>query len=284
MLVNTFSHIQGIGLKTEQRFWQAGITEWQDFFAPLPLKFSAAKLDFIQTQLHLSQQNLPCNPSYFTRLLAAHQHWRLFPHFRHRTLYLDIESTGIGGYNDHITTIATYDGRSIACYVHGDNLHDFITDVAQYDVLITYNGTCFDIPFIEQHFGIQLHQAHIDLRYVLHKLGYKGGLKGCEKQLGLDRGELDGVDGSFAVLLWHEYLQSADPRLLQTLLAYNIEDAVNLEVLMVAAYNLNVQETPFLSSHQLSYPSRPSLPFQPDSKIVERLKRQVAGRDGAHSH
>lgn len=274
MLTNTFSHIQGIGLKTEQRFWQAGITNWQAFFAPLPLNFSAAKLDFIQTQLQLSQKNFDGNPSYFTRLLAVNQHWRLFPHYRPRTLYLDIESTGLGDHNDHITTIATYDGRSISCYVHGDNLHDFITDVAKYDVLVTYNGKCFDIPFIEQYFGVRLDQAHIDLRYVLHKLGYRGGLKGCEKQLGLDRGELDGVDGYFAVLLWQEYQENGDPKVLETLLAYNIEDAVNLEVLMVEAYNLNLKDTPFLASHKLLYPLRPPLPYSADAKVVDRVKKR----------
>jgi len=51
-------------------------------------------------------------------------------------------------------------------------------------------------------FGIELNQVHIDLRYVLRSLGYTGGLKGCEKQAGIDRGNLEGVDGYFAVLLW----------------------------------------------------------------------------------
>ncbi len=277
MLTNTFSHIQGIGLKTEQRFWQAGILNWNAFLAePLPLHLSPGKRDFIRIQLEHSKNNLAGTPSYFTSLLSANQHWRLFPHYRHTALFLDIESTGLGDYNDHITTIATYDGSKIKYYVHGRNLDDFVRDVTRYDVLITYNGKCFDIPFIEQYFGIRMMQAHIDLRYVLHRLGYKGGLKGCEKQLGLHRGDLDGVDGYFAVLLWQEYQESNDPKVLETLLAYNIEDAVNLEVLMVEAYNLNLKETPFFASHRLPYPARPSLPFKADMKVVERIKKRAA--------
>ena len=66
---------------------------------------------------------------------------------------------------------------------------------------MTYNGKSFDIPFIESHFGAKLTHAHIDLRYILASLGYRGGLKGCEKQLGIDRGDLKNVDGYFAVLL-----------------------------------------------------------------------------------
>jgi uncharacterized protein YprB with RNaseH-like and TPR domain len=52
-----------------------------------------------------------------------------------------------------------------------------------------YNGKTFDVPFIEKYFGIRMNHAHIDLRYVLKSLGYAGGLKRCEKALGLDRGE-----------------------------------------------------------------------------------------------
>ena len=32
-----------------------------------------------------------------------------------------------------------------------------------------------------------------------NSLGFKGGLKGCERQLGLDRGNLKDIDGFFAV-------------------------------------------------------------------------------------
>lgn len=44
--------------------------------------------------------------------------------------------------------------------------------------------------------------------YVLKNLRYVDELKGCEKQLGSDRGELDRADGYFAVLLWFEFHQT----------------------------------------------------------------------------
>ena len=47
--------------------------------------------------------------------------------------------------------------------------------------------------------------------------------------MGLDRGYLEGVDGYFAVLLWREYELYHDQEALETLLAYNIADTVNLE-------------------------------------------------------
>lgn len=167
---------------------------------------------------------------YFAGHLPSREHWRLFPEFRGRIAYLDIETTGMSGFG-HITTIALYDGQRIRHYVHGENLEQFGRDIGDYELLVTYSGKCFDLPFIRSTMGLPMDQAHIDLRYVLKSLGYGGGLKGCEKKLGLDRGELDGVDGFMAVLLWRDYLASGNPRSLETLLAYNIQDVVNLETL-----------------------------------------------------
>jgi uncharacterized protein len=56
--------------------------------------------------------------------------------------------------------------------------------------------------FIENYFGIQLNHALIDLRYALGSLGYKGGLKGCERQLGMDKGDLRDVDGFFMAVFY----------------------------------------------------------------------------------
>ncbi len=39
------------------------------------------------------------------------------------------------------------------------------------------------------------------------------------------------VDGFFAILLWQEYKNRQNRKALETLLSYNIQDAVNLEYL-----------------------------------------------------
>lgn len=212
------------------------------------------------------------NPAYFSNQLPANQSWRLFPEFRKSTVYLDIETTGLErDYND-ITTIALYDGTTIQTYVQGQNLDDFVDDIQKYNVIVSYNGKCFDIPFIEQYFNIQLNHAQIDLRYVLGSLGYKGGLKGCERQLGMDRGDLSDVDGFFAVLLWNEYKKSWNQKVLDTLLAYNVQDTVNLENLMVTAYNLKLKATPFYHTHRMPSPSVPDNPYVADLKTVDTIK------------
>ena len=43
-LKNTFIHIPGIGIKTEERLWDSGILDWYDFIEPFEINLSH-KLD-----------------------------------------------------------------------------------------------------------------------------------------------------------------------------------------------------------------------------------------------
>jgi uncharacterized protein len=201
MLQHTFCHITGIGLKTEETLWDAGLTDWSVFLDRCDRVEPLARKEMIRQAVDASMARLARrDAAYFSAALPTHLHWRLFPDFRDKTAYIDIETTGLGFYCD-ITTIALYDGASVRYYVNGRNLENFVDDILDYDTIITYNGKCFDVPFIEKFFRIRMNQAHIDLRYVLKSLGYGGGLKGCERQLGIDRGDITGVDGFFAVRL-----------------------------------------------------------------------------------
>jgi len=276
MLKNTFIHIPGIGIKTEERLWDSGILDWDDFKEPFEINLSHKKLESIERYLQESRKHIVDNsPKYFEYLLPANMHWRMFPEFRSSTVYLDIETTGLKMWGFKITTISLYDGESIFYYVNGQNLEDFEKDIKRYKLIITYNGKSFDIPFIESHFDITLTQAHIDLRYILASLGLSGGLKGCERQLGIDRKDLEDVDGYFAVLLWYDYIRNENLKALETLLAYNIQDTVNLETLMVLTYNMKLKDTPFLQTHQLPILPQPDIPFKADRKTIDRIKGQI---------
>ena len=278
MLKNTFIHIPGIGVKTEERMWNSGILDWNDFSEPFPVNLSQNRMAHLKPYIQDSREHLETgNPKYFEESLPSNLHWRMFPEFRDSAVYLDIETTGLDSWGNDITSIALYDGETISYYVNGRNLDDFTDDIQQYKVIVTYNGKSFDIPFIESYFGISLPHAHIDLRYILASLGYRGGLKGCEKQLGIARGDLEDIDGYFAVLLWDDFQRNNNQKALETLLAYNIEDTVNLETLMVIAYNMKLKETPFLQTHQLSVPSQPDIPFETDLKTIDRIRRQIWG-------
>lgn len=274
MLTNTFCHLLGIGEKTERNLWGAGVTCWDSIVTQAGIKLSRALRESWSDHMQESIDNhANRNPNYFEQKLPTNQRWRLYGTFQDVTAFLDIETTGLHG--GEITTITLYDGRTIRHYVNGDNLDSFSTDVKDYRLLVTYNGKAFDVPFIEGYFGIRLRHAHIDLMHPLRSLGLKGGLKGCERQMGIDRPGLEDVDGYVAVLLWNEYRQRKSVKALETLLAYNMQDTVSLHALMVHAYNQKVGATPFAGTHTLPMPTLPEIPFKADRDTVDRVWRQA---------
>jgi uncharacterized protein YprB with RNaseH-like and TPR domain len=274
MLKNTFCHIPLISSRTEEMLWRSGVRSWGDVPGRAPLPLTEKKCENVKKHIEESVKHLEAGDTqYFSEEIPTNQHWRLFREFRSSAAFLDIETTGLWA-NDEITTIALYDGTSIYHYINGVNLNQFKKDILRYNLIVTYNGKCFDVPFIQNYFGIHVTAAHIDLRYVLKSLGYTGGLKRCEEKLGIRRDGLEDVDGFFAVLLWNEYKKKRNERALETLLAYNIKDAVDLEELMIRAYNMKLQDTPFRQSHRIALPFQPALPFEPDREIIDTLKSQ----------
>jgi len=252
MLRNTFCHIPGIGPKTEEKLWAAGIHDWELFFQAQYIPLSSGKINSMVPRIEDSIKHLALmNPFFFGQYLPFTEYWRLLPDFRDTIAYIDIETTGLEAWCGEITTIALYDGQSMHTYVNGQNLEEFITDIQQYKIIVTYNGRCFDVPFIQQYFKVELNQVHIDLRYLLKSLGFSGGLKGCERQMGIDRGELSDIDGYEAVLLWYDYKRTGNRKSLETLIVYNSADARNLETLLIMAYDMKLKNTPFYETGRI---------------------------------
>ena len=151
--------------------------------------------------------------------------------------YLDIETTGFSRYDCDLTVIgvALANGRECqTVQLLEDSLSKkrLLKALNGVDEIYTYNGSRFDLPFIEAKLGIDLKECfkHTDLMYDCWQQGLKGGLKVVERLLGIQR-RLTGVDGYMAVLLWYDYLNNNNEESLRTLLAYNEEDVVNLRVL-----------------------------------------------------
>jgi uncharacterized protein len=272
MLTNTFCHLPGIGEKTERALWAAGVTCWADALpgnGPVPGSWRAAWDDGLHESV---RQHAARNVAWFARALPPREHWRLYRDYHGACAFLDIETTGLGP-GCEVTTVALSDGATVRHYVRGRNLDDFPRDVRDYPLLVTYNGKSFDVPILEAAFGIRLPGAHVDLRHVLRSLGITGGPKGCERRLGLSRPDgLEDVDGSVAVLLWEEY-RRGDARALEALLAYNVQDVLSLQTLVVLAHNLKVARTPFAGSLSLPPPPVPPNPFRADRGLVERVVR-----------
>jgi len=101
--------------------------------------------------------------------------------------------------------------------------------VALADLLVSFNGKRFDVPFLQQSFDLDgaLDRPHLDLMYPCRQIDLTGGLKQIEKDVGIQRDRPD-LSGKDAVRLWYE-AERGDDAALETLISYNREDVDHLE-------------------------------------------------------
>ena len=260
MLRNTFVHLPGVGPVRERTLWTQGILDWDCFLAAaeerrLPKKLRESAAPVVRQSVEAAAGG---DVRFFGGRLPARETWRLYPEFAGQVLFLDIETTGLSPYYDQVTTIGALGGGKLALFINGVNLDQFPAYVAQFPLLVTFNGSQFDVPFLRAHFPTaRLDQAHIDLRFTLSSLGYRGGLKAIERSLGLSRDQaIQGVDGFEAVRLWHCW-RRGDRQALRKLAFYNLTDVVN----MVELVEIAVQRKTHLAAH----PSQEALSNLPTS-------------------
>jgi uncharacterized protein YprB with RNaseH-like and TPR domain len=262
MLRSTYLHVPGVGEKRERDLWRRGFTDWDAFRRGHP---AGAWRELIVSHLDDARA---------ARELPRREAWRLAREFPGRTLFLDIETTGLSFDGDSVTCIGVSDGLTTRAFVRGRDLDRFPEALHGIDLLVTYNGSSFDLPILRNAFprvGFDtLH--HIDLRFPLQRLGVRGGLKGAEKQLGIARPEaLDGVDGFMAVLLWRAHRAGASTAL-DTLLRYCLEDVVNLKPLLAQTFNRLTAGMPLVIPPIDDEP-RPAIAHEADPDLVRDLQR-----------
>ncbi len=243
MLVHTFVHLPHVGRKTEQKYWAKGIQNWESLLSHIKEKSSVGSRFYKIEKAILDTFANRENPIYFQTHLPPRERWRIYPDFMDSCAFLDIETTGASTWENEITVIGLYDGKNFMQFINGINLGDFENEIYKYQLIVTFNGSTFDLPFIRYYFRhFDPPAAHIDLRYVMADLGYRGGLKSIESELGLERpSEVEGFSGWEAVWLWERY-RNGDREALELLLEYNKQDVVNLKKLLEFACEKHVGE------------------------------------------
>ncbi len=151
--------------------------------------------------------------------------------------YLDIETTGLSSRYADITVVGIYlvsgSESSLVQLVDEEvSSNDILKTLVGVNMLYTYNGSRFDLPFIHGSLGVDLNTItnHRDLMYDCWRCNLKGGFKAVERQLSIPR-HLQNINGWDAVLLWKRYKEHGDQDALKVLLQYNKEDVINLKVL-----------------------------------------------------
>ena len=235
MLTSTYIHIPRIGKTIEHKIWSSGIRSWSEFIEQQDtIPISAAKKETILAGIDESNERLDAQDfEFFANALPRSEHWRAYRYFSDSVAFVDIETTGLSPNHDDLTVVGIYDGKDTKTYVRGIDLDDIVEELAKYELLVTFNGARFDLPFIKQKYPqIEFNQLHIDLMYPLRRIGLRGGLKNIEHTLGISRSdETTGIDGFEAVRLWRRY-ERGEKDALELLLEYNREDIVNLDTII----------------------------------------------------
>jgi uncharacterized protein len=227
LITGCFSHIRNVGPRTESTLRERGFLTWEDCLCredELPLQGRRRK-DFVEgirkSQDMLERHDLRSLTSAF----PVSEQWRILGSYLDRATFVDCETTGLSRYYSHVSVIAAHHRGEIRTYVLGENLDDFLSMVDEVELLVTFNGSSFDIPFLEKTFNIpRLDCAHIDLRWVAWHAGYRGGLKSIERSFGIRRpADVEGIDGFEAVDLFYRW-QGGDENARRLLVDYCIAD------------------------------------------------------------
>lgn len=238
MLKKSFIHIDKVNKNVENEIWKAGILNWEDIFTSKQALLSSKIREHLHKEITKSiEEYNNGNIDFFANNLPRSDHWRMYQELKNKCCFLDIETTGLNRSKDIITLIGLYDGNESKIFINGKNMQNFDKEVNKYNLAITYNGACFDLPFIKnKNPEIKLPSFHIDLRYALKNIGFTGGLKKIERDMGVVRSdEVKDIDGFEAIRLWKKY-KNGDKEALNKLIAYNTEDIQNLKPLMDKAY------------------------------------------------
>jgi len=236
MLERSFIFLPRIGTGTERRLWREGIANWDDFLKADRVKGLSAErkteADGIIIDMKATLERGDVAP--LTDALPPSEHWRAYRRFRDDSVFLDIETMGLSRWTT-VTVVGLWDGKEDMTLVLGRDLSEaeLAKRLSQCKMIVTYNGRGFDVPILQNHYPSAIPRVpHVDLRIVGHRLGYKGGLKRLERELGLERDQrVQGMAGEDAVRLWNLWKRKGDRRALDLLLQYNREDVRNLRTI-----------------------------------------------------
>jgi uncharacterized protein YprB with RNaseH-like and TPR domain len=242
MLEHTFVHVPGIGRGIEHSLWRKGVTTWSEFLSEtkLPRISDQRKAGMDAVVLEGRERLRDWDSRYFRKRLAERHMWRLLEDFKARTVYLDIETTGIS-LRSPVTVVGIYDGKRTHSLVRGIDLTgpNLEAILSSADLMVTYNGKGFDMPVLRNQFPVWIPDVpHVDLRHLLARLGHRGGLKAIERELSIERDHrVEMMTGEDAVYLWRLWEKQGKSNALDLLREYNAADCENLKTLAQYAYD-----------------------------------------------
>lgn len=235
-LESKLSILDGVSTQREHYYQSLGIGTWKhlrESHAKIPQFQRSKVLASIETALSALARG---DTEYFEARLIRPEYWRIAAAFPERTLFLDIETTGLSRRYHQLTLIGWSQGeefRVVSANENSPGLAVLRSALIPGTILVTYNGSHFDVPFLRHALpDLKLPTIHIDLRHLGQRVGLVGGQKKVEILLGLERDRrIAGLAGEMAPALWFRY-QRGDLSSLEELVRYNHADVEGLKLLL----------------------------------------------------
>ncbi|HVU50707.1 MAG TPA: ribonuclease H-like domain-containing protein [Polyangia bacterium] len=263
MLESTFQLVRGVGPAGERRLWRAGVARWRDLDAAAAAAVGRRAAPLAGAVEGATRALGRGDVGRLARLLPAGESWRLLGAFGDDAVYLDIETGDEVWGREGVSAIGFLDRDGPRLLLAGRDLERFPALARRWKLLVTFNGSSFDVPILRRAFpGWTPPAAHVDLRHALARLGHEGGLKAIEDELdgalALARpAHLRGIDGWAACGLFRRG-RGGDRTALRLFCEYNLYDVVNLRTLAAYAYNAlaaeEVAAAPALRAHVSALP------------------------------
>ncbi|MBQ8073520.1 MAG: ribonuclease H-like domain-containing protein [Clostridia bacterium] len=168
-----------------------------------------------------------------------------------RILYLDTETTGLGGSGTVAFLVGLGYLTDAGFEVHQFLMRDYDEESAllrnveaglnRFDMVCTFNGATFDLPLLESRFLMNrfqrdcLRKPHLDLLQVARRL-WRNRLGKCSlgrlEALILGQPREDDLPGSEVPQRYFDYLKTGNAYLLEDILRHNAQDIASLCVLL----------------------------------------------------
>ena len=215
---------------------------------------------------------------------------------------IDIETTGLNPERSHFIlgglVIPESKGKKAIQLLseskeeEGVLLQSYLSELKDLDVLVSYNGDHFDLPFLNKrikHNRIPKDELPVfqslDLYRILDKYSTFRKLlpnlkqKTVETFLGLWSDRADEISGAESVELYYEFLRTQDPVTRDTILLHNKDDILQLSRLMKVFEKLNLHKimfhVGFIVSHHEKRVYIQKIEFRKDAIFVSGIHKNI---------